>query len=407
MKWKSMNSQPYYWTDSHRSEFEIEIVSILEVNGSFHIRINKPVVKPTSGGQAGDRGALLIDGREYEFIDTILQNGHTVLVMKNSPIAREGKGQLILDMTWREAMMANHTSEHIFVGFMKKKYSELKLGRIWIDGNHGTVLLEGRVVPLEEILTTEIEVNRVIREEIDVTTKVVSAEDVDKSVRAREGVTSKNDAIRLVNVGDFDSSACSGIHVTNTRDIRLFKIIDVKAVEGNTHIEFVSGRIALDRVTEIYNTALVRKYSYPYEIEQLGPILDKSKALQTAYEKATEKILQLMKKGPSKEQINGTTFWYEYLPGLEVSTLRHLIKELKLKEPSLTLFLTADKKANIVVWTKGMPNDTAYYISDIVQGLGGRGGGSSESYTGGFTEVSEPEVLFQKIVDKVRKKIQE
>ncbi|MHA1137099.1 MAG: hypothetical protein ACTSSE_11495 [Candidatus Thorarchaeota archaeon] len=402
-----MSSQPYYWTDSHRDEFEIEIVSILEVNGQFHIRLNEQVVKPTGGGQAGDRGILLIDGKKYEFIDTILQNDDTVLVMKTAPTTGKGKAQLKLDMSWRNAMMTNHTSEHIFVGIMKQKYPELKLGRIWIDGIHGTVMLEGKVVPLIEILTAESEVNRIIRDKIDVTTKVVSAEEVDKSVRAREGVTSKNAAIRLVNVGEFDSSACSGIHVTNTREIRLFKIIDVKAVDGNTHIEFVSGEIAVEKVTEIYNTALVRKYSYPYEIEQLGAILDKSRTVQMGYEKATEKILHLMKEGPSKEQLNGITFWYEYLPGLEVSTLRHLIKELKLTEPSLTLFLTTGKKTNIVVWTKGMPNDTAYYIADIVQNLGGRGGGSSESYTGGFTEVAEPDELFQTIVDRVRQRIQE
>lgn len=401
-----MNSQPYYWTDSHRDEFEIEIVSILEANGHFHIRINEQVVKPTGGGQAGDRGVLLIEGKEYEFIDTILQDDHIVLVMKNSPIGSQRKGQLKLDIAWRQAMMTNHTSEHIFVGLMKQKYPEIQLGRIWIDGIHGTVMLEGKVVPIEEILTTEAEVNRIISEEIDVTTKVVSAEEVDKSVRAREGVTSKNEEIRLVNVGNVDSSACSGIHVTNTREILLFKIIDVKAVEGNTHIEFVTGKIAIDKITELYNLVLTRKYSYPYEIEQLGAILDKSKTLQIAYEKTTEKILQIMKEGPSKEQVNGTTFWYEYLPGQEVSTLRHLIKGLKLTEPSLTLFLTSGKKTHIVVWTKGMPKDTAYYVADIVEDLGGRGGGSSEAYTGGFTDVSEPEKLFHKIVDRVRLKIQ-
>ncbi|MGY5858545.1 MAG: hypothetical protein RTU63_04185 [Candidatus Thorarchaeota archaeon] len=402
-----MSSLPYYWTDSHKDEFDIEILSILEANEHFHIRIDEQVVKPTGGGQAGDRGVVLIEGKEYDFIDTISHNDDTVLVMKNSPTAGKGKAQLKLDMTWRRAMMTNHTSEHIFVGLMKKKYPELKLGRIWIDGIHGTIMLEGRVVPLEEILTTESLVNRLIRDEIDVTTKVVSAEEVDKSVRAREGITSKNDVIRLVNVGEFDSSACSGIHVANTREIRLFKVIDVKDVDGNTHIEFVSGEIAVDKITETYNMALTRKYSYPYEIEQLGAILDKSKTLQTSYEKTTEKILQLMKEGPNKEQLNGVTFWYEYLPGLEVSTVRYLIKELDLTEPSLTLFLTSGKKTSIVVWTKGMLKDAAYYISDIVQDLGGRGGGNSEAYTGGFTEVADPEELLKTIIERVRKRIQE
>ena len=401
-----MGTQPHYWTDPMKGEFEVEIKSILEANGHCYVRINEQVTKPAGGGQAGDKGVLILEGKEYAFIDTRLHDEKTVFVMKSSP-PRKGKALLKLDMSWRRAMMTNHTAEHIFVGFMKKKYPELKLGWIWVDGVHGTVVLEGKVIPLEEILDIETKVNRLIHDEIGVTTEVVQAADVDEYVRAREGVTSKNDAIRLVNVGKFDSSACSGIHVTNTREIRAFKITDVKAQEGNTHIEFVTGEIAIANLVEIYNIALTRKYSYPYEIEQLGAILDKSKTLQLSYEEAVEKILQLMKEGPNKEQLDMVAFWYEYLPGFEISTLRHLIKELKLQEPSVTLFLTTGKKTNIVLWTKGMPKDAAFYITDIVENLGGRGGGSADAYTGGFTDVGNPQELFLMIVEKVRKKILE
>lgn len=403
---KIMSAQPYYWTDPMKGEFAVEIESILEANGQCYVRINEQVTKPAGGGQAGDKGVLIIEEKEYAFIDTILHDEKTVFVMKSSP-PRKGKALLKLDMSWRRAMMTNHTAEHIFVGAMKKKYPELILGWIWVDGVHGTVVLEGKVIPLEEILDTETKVNRLIHDEVGVTTKVVPAADVDESVRAREGVTSKNDSIRLVNVGEFDSSACSGIHVTNTREIRAFKITDVKTQEGNTHIEFVTGEIAVANLVETYNIALTRKYTYPYEIEQLGAILDKSKTLQLSYEEAVEKILQLMREGPNKEQLDAVTFWNEYLPGFEISTLRHLIKELKLTEPSVTLFLTAGKKTNIILWTKGMPKDAEYYITDIVESLGGRGGGSADSYTGGFTEVENPQELFLLIVEKVRKRILE
>ena len=402
-----MNTQPYYWTDPMKEQFDITIDSILEANGHFHIRISEQVAKPAGGGQAGDKGVLLIDEKKYEFIDTILQDGYTILVMKNSPTSDKGKAILKLDMSWRKAMMTNHTSEHIFVGAMKKKYPELKLGKIWIDGFHGTVVLEGKTISLEEILKMEIEVNELIQDSISVITKVVTAEEVDDTVRAREGVTSKNDMIRLVNVGEFDSSACSGIHVTNTNDIRTFKIIDVKSQDENTHIEFVSGASAVSRLTEVYNTALKRKYSYPFEIDQLGAILDKSKDLQVAYEEIIEKILQLMREGLSIEQINDITFWYEYLPGFEISTTRHLIKELKLEEPSVTLFLAVGRKTNIVLWTKGMPEDASHYIADIVESLGGKGGGSAESYTGGFTEVENPQDLFLVLVKRVKERILE
>jgi len=402
-----MSSQPHYWTDPMKEQFDIEIESILEVDGHFHVRINEHVAKPAGGGQAGDRGFLLIGEKKYEFIDAILQNDHTALVMKNSPTGGKGMAVLKLDMLWRKAMMTNHTSEHIFVGAIKKKYPELKLGKIWIDGTHGTVVLEGKTIPLQEILEIEKEVNNLVRDSIAVTTKVVTADEVDDTVRAREGVISKNDMIRLVNVGEFDSSACSGIHVTNTNDIQIFKIIDVKAQEENTHIEFVSGAIAAHKLAEVYNVALTRKYSYPYEMEQLGAILDKSKDLQVSYDEAIEKILQLMNKGPRKEQLNDVTFWHEYLPGFEISTTRHLIKELELEEPSVTLFLTTGKKINIILWTKSMPKDASHYISEIVEDLGGRGGGSAESYTGGFSEVENPRELFLELIERVKERILE
>ena len=50
-----MSSQPYYWTDPMKDQFDIEIESILEANGHLHITIKEQVAKPAGGGQAGDR----------------------------------------------------------------------------------------------------------------------------------------------------------------------------------------------------------------------------------------------------------------------------------------------------------------------------------------------------------------
>ena len=399
-----MSTLPIYWSDPLKHQFDVTIESILEVDGTTYLQIKENVVKPTGGGQSGDRGHLIIDHKKYEFIDTILYEDRATLVMKNKPPI-EGKSQLILDMEWRTSMMRNHTSEHIFVGAMKKKFPEVKLGRIWVDGDHGTIILEGKEISLDEVLEVEAVVNRLIHDAVRVTTRVVTAEDVDESVRAREGVTSKNEEIRLVNVGDFDSSACSGIHVTNTKDIRIFKIIDVKASEGDTHIEFLSGPAAVKNIIDIYNLALSKKYEYPYEIEQLGAILDKSKALQVSYEEAIEKIVQLLKEGPHKEQVGKVTFWFEYLPGCEIGTIRHVLKEMNLTEPSVTLFLTTGKKVNVILWTKGMPEDASHYISEAITDIGGKGGGSAEAFTGGFADVDNPMQVFEILVDKVRAKM--
>jgi len=69
---KIMKFQPYYWTDPMKEDFDVEIESILEANGHYYVRIKEQVAKPSGGGQAGDRGVLIIDDKEYGFIDTIL-----------------------------------------------------------------------------------------------------------------------------------------------------------------------------------------------------------------------------------------------------------------------------------------------------------------------------------------------
>jgi hypothetical protein len=82
-----------------------------------------------------------------------------------------------------------------------------------------------------------------------------------------------------------------------------------------------------------------------------------------------------------------------------------VLKEMDLSEPSVTLFLTTGKKVNVILWTKGMPEDAGYYISEAIRNIGGKGGGSAEAFTGGFAEVEDPKQVFEILVDKVRAKI--
>lgn len=400
-----MRALPYYWTDPLRDKFEITIESILEADGHFYVSIGEMVVKPSGGGQAGDRGTVVYNGKEYPFIDTIIYGEKVVLVMKVPP-REKGKGIIRLDLDWRKAMMANHTSEHILVSALKKKYSDLELGKIWIDGFHGTVILEGVKLTTNDILNAEAEVTRLIDGSIDVITEIVSPQDIDESVRARESITSKHTSVRLVKIGEFDSSACSGLHVSNTQQIGVFKIIDIKTEGTETRIEFISGRKAVEMLNTAYNEVLIRKYDYPFEIGQIGAILDKSKYLQVAYDQAIEKILQLLKKGPQKETIRDVVFWYEFFPGLDSAKIKYLLQELDLQSPSITLFFAPGRKAALILWTKGMPKEAFHYIASIVEQLGGKGGGRGEAYSGGFTEITDSQEVFASIVDYIRKQLQ-
>jgi alanyl-tRNA synthetase len=401
-----MSEYPYYWQNPLKERFDITIESIFETNGHNFVKISEPVVKPSGGGQAGDRGFIQIKERSYKFVDTVLQGNNIILSMKQAPLEK-GKAVLNIDMEWRKSMMRNHTSEHLFVGTLKKKNPSINLGKIWIDGNHGTIVLEGNQLTVDEILEAESQVQRNIAEALPVLTEIVPAREIDETVRAREGITSMHDIIRVVNVGDLDRSACSGIHVTNTREIRVFKVKDIKNYSDATHIEFISGENAVNALFDVYNAALRRKYTYPFELQQLGAVLDKAKSLQESYEGILQIIVQLITVGPQKERFGNIEFWHEYLPGFNGSSMRNLMKELKMDRSSIILFFATGDKTNLVLWTNDMPKDASYYIQDIVSEFGGRGGGSKESFTGGFTDVNNPSDLYQEIISRIRDKIRD
>ncbi len=399
-----MSEHPHYWYDPLKDCFNVTIESIMEADGHTFVKIRERVVKPSGGGQAGDHGFIQVNGDTFEFIDTVLIDDEPKLLMKKTP-QKKGKSILVIDRAWRKAMMRNHTSEHLFVGIMKKKFPDIDLGKIWIDGYHGSIILNGNPLTIDEILDVESQVQRHITEAIPVQTKIVPSSEVDESVRAREGITSKHNTIRVVEVGNLDSSACAGIHVTNTSDIHVFKVVDIKYQNDGTHIEFITNQNAVNALFEVYNSALRRKNSYPFELQQLGAVLDKSKNQQEAHEMALQIIIQLMTEGPHKERLGDVDFWHEYLPGFDTNTMRNIMREIKTNTAAIILFLAPGEKTNLVLWTKNMPKDASHYIQDIVADLGGRGGGRKDSFTGGFTDVTNPLNLYQEIVDRVRSKI--
>ena len=81
----NMSEHPRYWQDPLKDRFDVTIESIVEVNGHTFVKIHEPVIKPSGGGQAGDRGFIQVNGNTFEFIDTVLVDDEPKLLMKTTP----------------------------------------------------------------------------------------------------------------------------------------------------------------------------------------------------------------------------------------------------------------------------------------------------------------------------------
>jgi alanyl-tRNA synthetase len=395
---------PIYWTNPHRNEFDVSIKSMKRVNDHYHITIEENVIRPAGGGQAGERGVLIVGNQSVDIIDTISDSGEVVMVSPKGGL-EETSGKLRVDMDWRFSMMRNHTSEHLFVSMVQKRHEELSIGDLWIDGKQGTVELLNIELGLDEIFEIEEEVNRLIEKDIPVKTSFIKSSEMDANIRSREGLAEKHDKLRVVSIGKWDSTACSGIHVTRTREIGFFKVLDAKSGDERTRIEFAAGLTASSVVSNLYNEVLKRKHSYPYEMEQLGAVLDKAKLAIDDRKMMVNKITQLLTTGPSYEQIDGTRFYHEYLPGFDATTLRILANQFNVSKPSVILLFAPGPKSQVILMVNGMPKESMDYISKTIGQFGGKGGGKGDVFTGGFLDITNPQELYDELVVAVRKEI--
>ncbi|MFW9800922.1 MAG: hypothetical protein ACFFD9_10830 [Candidatus Thorarchaeota archaeon] len=399
-----MTEEPPYWTDPLKAEFPVTIIACDKVEGQFATVISEEVVRPAAGGQAGDRGKLLIGNEEVRFTDAASIEGRLSLIT-DQQVPPGTVANLIVDLDWRKAMMRNHTSEHLLVASIKKKHHDVVLGYMWIDGEHGTVDLGGRELELKDLIQGEDEVQGLIEDELPVETDLVKASEVSSDVRAREGVSEKHQVIRVVKVGEFDSSACSGTHVANTRDIGVFKIIDFKAIPEGLRVEFVAGRRAREELTRTYNELLSRKHAYPFEIGQVGAVLDKARISTSQRKQLIDKVEQLITEGPTMEEIANVRFLHEYMAGFDSKAMRMIVKKIRLEGPSAALLYSPSRKPTFILWTNELVGEAKDYVQETVEQLGGKGGGSRDVYTGGFAEVDSPEETYDQLVAGIRKSL--
>ena len=90
----------------------------------------------------------------------------------------------------------------------------------------------------EEIETINKKVNEVIRQNLPVKEEFLSREEALKNYKLSQLPEDAGDVIRIIKVGDYDACPCSGVHVSNTKQIGIFKIFSTSCENGILRIRF-------------------------------------------------------------------------------------------------------------------------------------------------------------------------
>ena len=89
-----------------------------------------------------------------------------------------------------------------------------------------------------EIQEIEKRVDDIIKSNLEVVEEFYSKEEAERMFNLSKIPDDAGDNIRVIKIGDYDVCPCSGLHVSNTKEIGSFKIISTNFSDGVLRIRF-------------------------------------------------------------------------------------------------------------------------------------------------------------------------
>ncbi len=354
-----------------------------------------------SGGQIGDIGLIKNDsGLVIEITDTQKQLGalhvHIGKVVEGT-LKVDDVVHMEVDVENRDKIRANHSVTHIIHAALRNQLGEhlTQKGSLVAADKMRFDISHSKAVTAEEIARVEEEVNRIIRQNTEVTTRLMTPDEAIAAGAMALFGEKYGDEVRVVAMGtaddgsDYSVELCGGTHVRRTGDIGYFKIISEGAVSaGVRRLEVLTGRAACDYSAEQENYLLDAAATIKAPVQELPARLSSLLSERKAMEK---EIADLQKKialgggssasaGDDIKDINGTKFIGQVLEGIPAKELRGLADEAKKKIGSGVIAFVAVNDGKAAVLT-AVTDDMTDKISavDLVRigsaAVGGKGGG--------------------------------
>ena len=377
-----------------------EEVQTAEAGEEVSLIVNQTPFYGESGGQLGDSGEFL-SGKGVRFVVTDTQKRAGDLLIHNGRLEcgslRVGDSlNLIVDIARRSALRANHSATHLLHAALRRqlgdhvtqKGSLVAPERLRFDISHPKPLSNA------ERDAIEAEVNARIRDNLDLTTRLMTPDEAVKSGAVALFGEKYGDEVRVVSMGKtgdtpYSVELCGGTHVTRTGDIGLFYIVSEGAVAASVRrIEALTGEAALNHTREQENILSLATGVMKSTSEALAPrieaLLEERRQLEREMRALRQQLAMggggLAEKAAETRDIGGITYLARRLDGTPPKELRPMVDGLKGKLGSgvCAIVTVGDGKAALVV---GVTDDLTDRVSavDLVrvgaQALGGTGGG--------------------------------
>jgi len=205
--------------DSYLKDFDATILNI----DSNKIILDRTAFYAKSGGQPGDIGKIILNGKEINIIDTVYDNKQNILhVCENSndlKIDEKIKGKINWEVRYKHMRM--HTALHLLCSLIPY---DVTGGQISYEKSRLDFNADDKIEK-EEI---ENKINQLVEDDHEISYQWITLEELDNQPDLVRTMSVKpprtNNEIRLVKIGSIDLQPCGGTHVRRTKEIGSIRI---------------------------------------------------------------------------------------------------------------------------------------------------------------------------------------
>jgi alanyl-tRNA synthetase len=401
-----------YYRDSFLYDFDAEVREVL-VSPRPALILDCTAFYPTSGGQIFDTGSISSDAsaklRVIEVADA--EDGRVVHYLEAPPgdlkAGSRVHGQI--DASRRRDHMQQHSGQHVLSAAFLRLYNLPTISFHMAD-DYCSIDLDTPALTKEQIEAAERLANEIILENRTVDIRFVSWDEAEK-LGLRKLPPTERDELRLIDIRDFDLTACGGTHVAQTGQIASILLRKIEKVRQGWRVEFVAGLRAVATArrdfTTLSETAALFS-AHIYDVPQLArKALDEIKLLRKQHEQSQEELAAayaavLLADAP---EANGLRIVVRTLSGRDLSFVKLLAQKLTRLSPGVVVALlatTSPQPSLVFAQSAGQPFDMGALMKQTMTKTGGRGGGSKDLAQGGIPNADGIEATLKAVAATLR-----
>jgi alanyl-tRNA synthetase len=376
-----------YYTDPYLTEFDANFLRIEQHEGRPAAVLDRTAFYPTSGGQPFDVGRL----GGAAVVDVVDRDDGVILhvlegEIETSTVPRHQLVHGVVDWARRFEHMQQHTGQHVLSAAFDRLIGA-RTESFHLGSGSSTIDLN-RTVASAEIERVEDEANRVVWEDRPVAIRFVDAEEAARLPLRKE--PARTGKLRIIDVQDFDVSACGGTHVARTGAIGSIVVRSMEKFRGGTRVEFLCGVRALRGYRELRSAVdeSIRRLSvFPSELPA------GIERLQSEAKEAKRQIKDLQTRlagfeagtlAARAEQVGGATAVIAALEGWDQQGLKTIASAIASRPGHVAvLFSVPAPSAVVIARAADASVDSGAILRKLTERFGGKGGGRPDLAQGG------------------------